>query len=230
MARRRDSASERLKEWIEHAKKPRVPEQSLIELGRRLVPKGQQKTIDWNDRAQRAYCAHEALLLNLGELDEPLRKAFDAFGYDPINPFDWRMLLSHFAYAHFAPPRKRGAPKKWNDDRWCELLSNFCEVKTTSRPTTSDSEVCKNIKKRFKTQYSKESPGTLRRNLQYARDPSRNHTLALVRDKFVIELRNWATAQLGASSSLNAEALKSMALDLAREYLESAWKRRAADK
>jgi hypothetical protein len=111
MARRRDSASERLKEWIEHAKKPRVPEQSLIELGRRLVPKGQQKTIDWNDRAQRAYCAHEALLLNLGELDEPLRKAFDAFGYDPINPFDWRMLLSHFAYAHFAPPRKRGAPK-----------------------------------------------------------------------------------------------------------------------
>src|SRR5262249_617789 len=79
----------------------------------------------------------------------------------------WRELIWHFAFAHFPPARKKGPPKKWNDDRWCKLLSDLGEVKA-SRPTASDTELCINIKKRFANRYRTETPGTLRRNLQYA--------------------------------------------------------------
>src|SRR5262249_28919101 len=152
MASRRYSASERLKESIEVARNPLPPERSLIALGREfgIIPEAPQARIDWNDPAQRALGAHEALLLNPGELEEPIRKAFDAFGYDPLNPFHWRKLIWHFANAHFPPPpKKRGPPTKWNDVRWCKLLSDFGEMKALSRANAPDSEVCINIKKRF---------------------------------------------------------------------------------
>jgi hypothetical protein len=224
MASRRVSASERLKKSIEAARNPLPPERSLIAWGREfgMIPEAPQVKIDWNDPAQRALGAHEALRL-LDELDEPIRKAFAAFGYNPDNPFHWRMLLWHFAYAHFPVPRKKGASKKWNDERWCKLLSDFGEVKA-SRPNASDNEVCFNIKKRFAQRYATENAGTLRRNLQYARNPSRNGILASLRDRFAMEIRNWAIAQFGGSTSPDAGT--PMAVDLAREYLESAWKRR----
>jgi hypothetical protein len=227
MASRRDSASERLKKSIERAKGP--SKLSLIELGREFGLAAPQRKIDWNDPAQRAACAHEALLLNMGELDEPIRKAFGAFGYNPLNPFDWRMLVWHFAFAHFPPPRKKGK-KKWNDDRWCKLLSDFGEVKASSRANASDSEVCINIKKRFANRYPTGTADTLRRNLQYARDPSCNGILASLRDQFAMEIRNWAIAHLGGSTSLDAGTFNPMAVDLAREYLESAWKHGAVKK
>jgi hypothetical protein len=226
MASRRDSASERLKESIEAARNPLPPERSLIALGRKygMIPEAPQE-VDWNNRARRAVCADEALRLNLGELDEPIQKAFAVFGYDPNNPFDWRKLIWHFAFAHFPPPPKKGPPTKWDDVRWCQLLSDFGEVKA-SRPNASDNEVCFNIKKRFAQRYAREKADTLRRNLQYARNPSRNGMLASLRDRFAMEIRNWAIAQFGGSTSPEAGTFNPMALDLAREYLESAWKRR----
>jgi hypothetical protein len=232
MASRRDSASERLKKSIEAARNPLPSERSLIALGRGfgMIPEAPQVRIDWNDPAQRALGAHEALLLNLGELDEPIRKAFDAFGYDPLNPFHWRKLIWHFANAHFPPPRKKGASKKWNDARWCKLLSDFGAVKASSRPKASDSEVCINIKKRFANRYSTEDRGTLRRNLQYARDPRRNGILAQIRDRFAVQIREWAITQPGASSLANPDVLGQIALIWAREYLESAWERSPAKK
>jgi hypothetical protein len=218
MASRRDSASERLKKSIEHARTPLPPERTLIGLAREsgMIPEAAQVKVDWNNRALRAECADEALRLNLGELDEPIRKAFDAFGYDPNNPFDWRKLIWYLAFAHFPRPRTKGAPKKWDDVRWCQLLSDFGEVKASSRPNASENEVCINIKKRFANRYRTETPGTLRRNLQYARDPSRNDLLASLRAQFAKEIRHWPIAQLGGSTSPDAGAL-------AIKYFESAW-------
>jgi hypothetical protein len=232
MASRRDSASERLKESIEDARNPLPPERTLIGLAREsgMIPEATQVKVDWNNRALRAECAHEALLLNLGELDEPIRKAFDAFGYDPLNPFHWRTLIWHFAYAHFPPPRKKGAPTKWDDVRWCKLLSDFGEVKASSRPNASDNEVCINIKKRFAQRYATVKAATLRKNLQYARDPSRNGTLAHFRDRFAVQTREWAITEPGASSLLNPDVLGQIALKWALKHLESAWERSPAKK
>jgi hypothetical protein len=189
----------------------------------RKAPVFPQVKVDWNNRALRAECADEALRLNLGELDEPIEKAFAVFGYDPNNPFDWRKLIWHFAFAHFPPARKKGAPKKWNDDRWCKLLSDLGEVKAF-RPTASDTELCINVKKRFASRYRTETSRTLRRNLQYARDPSRNGRLAGIRDQFTIRMRDWFIAQTGGSP----DALSQMALKLAQKYLESACDRSPA--
>jgi hypothetical protein len=230
MASRKDFASERLKKSIEAEKNPLPLELSLIALGREfgMIPEAPQVRIDWNDPAQRALGAHEALLLNPGELDEPIRKAFAAFGYNPDNPFHWRRLLWHFTYAHFPDPGRKGAPKKWDDARWCKLLSDFGAVKV-SRPKASDNEVCINIKKRFANRYPTETAGTLRRNLQYARDPSRNGMLAQIRGRFADQIREWAITQ-PALSALNPDALGQIALIWAREYLESAWERSPAKK
>ena len=107
-----------------------------------------------------------------------------------------------------------------------QLLSDFGEVKASSRPNASDNEVCINVKKRFRQRYVTVEAATLRKNLQYARDPSRNGILASFRDRFAMEARNWAIAQLGGSTSPDAGTFKPMAVDWAREYLESAWKRR----
>jgi len=226
MASRRNSASERLKKSIEAARNPLPPERSLIALGREfgMMPEAPQVRIDWNDPAQRALGAREALRL-LDELDEPIRKAFVAFGYNPDNPFHWRMLLWHFASAHFSPSRKKGRQKEWTDARWCQLLSDFGEVKA-SHPNASETQICNDIKKRFRDRYSSVTATTLRKNLQYARNPSRNGIVASLRDQFAMEIRNWAIAQFGGSTSLDAGTFNSMAVDLAREYLESAWKRR----
>jgi hypothetical protein len=130
------------------------------------------------------------LLLNLGELDEPIRKAFAAFGYNPDNPFHWRNLIWHFAHAHFSPPPKKGAPTKWDDGRWCQLLSDFGEVKASSRHNASDNEVCINIKKKFAI-------------------------LAQIRNRFAVQIREWAITQPGVSSSLNPGQI---ALTWALEY------------
>jgi hypothetical protein len=219
-------ASERLKKSIERARNP-SPKLSLFELGRRhglLPPGAPQKAVDWNDRALRALGAHEALLLNLGEPDEPIREAFDAFGYDPNNPFDWRKLMWHFAFAHFPPARKKGAPKRWNDRRWCQLLSDFGAVKA-SHPNAFETQICNNIKKRFRDRYSSVTAATLRKNLQYARNPNHNQKLAGIRDLIAIELRGLAIAQLGESGSPDAGAFNQTATDLAIEHLESAWER-----
>src|SRR5262249_46514932 len=102
----------------------------------------------------------------------------------------------------------------------------FGEVKA-SRPDASDNELCINIKKSFPKRYPTENPGTLRRNLQYARDPSRNYKLAQIRDQFAIMIRDRAT---DGSSSTDPGALSEMALTRAREYLESAWEHSAAKK
>jgi hypothetical protein len=190
-----------------------------------MIPEAPQMRIDWNDPAQRALGAHEALLLNLGELDEPIRKAFDAFGYDPLNPFHWRKLISHFANAHFPPLLRKALQRNGTMLDGASYCLTSAEVKA-SRPNASDNEVCINVKKRFRQRYETVEAATLRRNLQYARDPSRNGILAHFRDRFAVQIREWAITQPGASSLLNPDVLRQTALIWAREYLESAWKRR----
>jgi hypothetical protein len=78
---------------------------------------------------RRACAAHEAL--SLDDLDLPLKKAFEAFALDPGNPFHWRKLIAYFADVHFGPRQSRRGPQKlWSDDRLCQLLQDFDQVKS----------------------------------------------------------------------------------------------------
>jgi hypothetical protein len=109
MASKKDSASKRLRRAIERARSPN-PLRALL----RRPPDA-----DWTDQRLREVAANIALTLCDTPGDSSLRKAFEQFGLDPRNPFDWRSLLHSFANAHFdEPARVLGAPPKWNKDSW----------------------------------------------------------------------------------------------------------------
>jgi hypothetical protein len=66
--------------------------------------------------------------LTFDRSDPLLKKAFEDFGLDPKNPFDWRKLIIYFAAAHYAS-KGRGAPRKWTEDRMCQFLSDFLRTR-----------------------------------------------------------------------------------------------------
>jgi hypothetical protein len=67
-------------------------------------------------------------------------RAFDVFGYDPRNPRDWKLLLHHFAEAHFGKVRRK--PKNWHDGKLCQLGADFLKAKEANRGKP-DTEICK---------------------------------------------------------------------------------------
>src|SRR6266849_9401211 len=79
--------------------------------------------IDWSDQKTRAAHASAALTLREVPPDEPLRKAFKAFGLDPANPWNWRLLLDLLVgtHAEFAP--RAGRPPTRNSVALVQLLA-----------------------------------------------------------------------------------------------------------
>jgi hypothetical protein len=106
MARKRKTAKSRLREAIERARGPRPID---------LLPK-----TDYSDERTREIGANIALALSDDPIDASLRQAFNKFGLDPSNPWNWRYLLDTFADIHFstdAPPApRRGPRRKWDFD------------------------------------------------------------------------------------------------------------------
>jgi hypothetical protein len=102
-----------------------------------------QPRIDWNLPVQRAIAAHQAL--TLVQSDRPLKKAFEAFGLDPRNPFEWPKLLGYFAAAHYGS-KGRGAPTKWTEERMCRFLTDVLRT-CTRHPKGSRKDIWKWMKK-----------------------------------------------------------------------------------
>jgi hypothetical protein len=114
--------------------------------------------------------------LGLGEgdhWDKPILDAFKAFGLDHRSLSDWRALVSHLARVVFPKRRRPGAPRKWTDEQLCLLLADVAAYKR-KRPEAPDTDICSWLKKKW----PKNTPATLRRVLQEARNPKRNNKLA----------------------------------------------------
>jgi hypothetical protein len=110
---------------------------------------------------------------------KPLRAAFTAFNGDPKDPFEWRQLLICFADAHFGRGEP-GSPKRWTDERLCQLLADVAAAKA-AHPNATDANICRClIKKGGKTVYGNVRDVTLRRKLQDARNPALNRQLAII--------------------------------------------------
>jgi hypothetical protein len=121
---------------------------------------------DYTNETLRAFAANIALSLDERLSDSAfIKQAFEKFGLDPLNPFNWHRLLGYFARAHFEPGR-RGRPKetkKWKDHRLLALAYGYITIKN-EKPRWSQQQICREIKKRW-PQGFKETPETLRRNL-----------------------------------------------------------------
>jgi hypothetical protein len=73
----------------------------------------------------------------------PLRNAFQKFELDPIDPFNWRLLLARFASIFLSPAqmRPRGARPKWNEPERKLFQARIAEARQAlrqdgMRPTT----------------------------------------------------------------------------------------------
>ena len=108
MARKRKTAKERLRQEIERARNLR----QLRHLIAGINP-------DFTDETVRAAYAHAVLSLDSEPVRSPLRKAFQEFGLNPIDPLDWRRLLASLSAIVFdrTASRPRGARPKWDEPR-----------------------------------------------------------------------------------------------------------------
>lgn len=178
--------------------------------------------IDWKKKHFRAAVAETSLRLSSHYRDDSLRQAFDEAQLDPNDPKSWATLLRIFAFSHFGPPKtKRGGKRVWGWRRFSHLLADFAAVKS-SHPDHSDSSVCENIKTRFFEEYLNYSAGTIRRNLQYARDVKKNEYLKAVSDTFEKSIEE-AAAKRGRK--ISRTEIESKAVEKAIQKISEQWKR-----
>jgi hypothetical protein len=158
----RNTAHERLEKFARESRDPKgrkMIEDLVTNFGRKPKP-------DYTNELRRALAADAALTLDNRSYDYPyIKKAFEKFDLDPMNPLNWRDLLGYFAMAHFRPGTsgRRKGTKKWNNNRLFGLAYHYSVIKQET-PKLTQAEICKGIRKRFPQHY-KESPQILRRNL-----------------------------------------------------------------
>jgi hypothetical protein len=246
MPRKKDFSADRLRKHVKMETNPLAHAVGLVNdavlLGAAYEAALRVKESDWNNEAQRATAAHQAL--SLDDLDQPLKTAFEAFGLDPRNPFHWRKLVAYLADVHFGPKQTRHGPKQlWSDDKLCKLLQDFDEVKSR-RPLVpgtkiSDLQVCDWLKRHSslgKT-YTGFIARTILRNLQRARNPKENCRLGEivteVADTFIDKLRAAAKARDVVLDQQWERQIRSLALEKVVKIMSSAWRKhpaRQADK
>jgi hypothetical protein len=108
------------------------------------------------------------------EANSPLARVFEKSNLNPKDPFAWKTLLTLFAEAHFPKPRQRGRKIEWTEERLCQLLSDYDEIKNRRSVTNdTDGRILKDVKAYFPHRYCG-AVETLRRKLYDARDPDKN--------------------------------------------------------
>jgi hypothetical protein len=227
---KKDAHSKRLELWIRYLhtgerKRGALPALEYPEsLGEPI--RGVMK--DWRSEMSHSLKERADSLLFKEPIAEPIRRAFDEFGLNPSNPFVWRLLIFVFAEVHFGSHRSAaGAPTKWTATRWCDLLFDFNQMQAR-HPKASEAAICGYLKRDRELQhrYSDISPATIRRNLQYARDPERNAILKMRAELFAQD-----TLLVSANAApARHEETRQKAVNKALQHISTAWKRRAKNK
>jgi hypothetical protein len=102
---------------------------------------------------------------------ETVRSALVARSLDPDDPKHWVLLLRTLVQS------QGGRAKRWSTDALLRLMVNVAKLQR-ERPRLSERGILRILVKR--KEYAGISEHTLRRQLAYARDPSRNSLLAEV--------------------------------------------------
>jgi hypothetical protein len=238
MPRKLDLSAQRLRRHMEMESDPLAHAVGVVNdaalLGAAYKAAQEFRETDWDDVAQRSLAAHHAL--SLDDLDGPLKKAFQAFGLEPRNPFHWRKLLAYFSAVHFNPRQPRRGPHRlWSDDRLCQLLQDCDQIRRQRAlvlgSKISDLEVCKWLKRHstLGKAYAGFDAKTLLRNLQRARNPRENARLGEMFSKAaelsIAQLR--AATKSGVVLDQKWERLvRSMVLKQAIRVVASGWRQR----
>jgi hypothetical protein len=236
--RKHDLSAQRLRKHMEMEANPLAHALGLVNdaalLGAAYKAAREFKETGWDDVAKRSLAAHYAL--SLDDLDKALKKAFQAFGLDPRNPFHWRKLLAYFSDAHFARQRRRGPQELWSDGRLCQLLQDHDRIKkqllVVPGSKITDLQLCERLKRHStlgKT-YADFSAKTVLRNLQRARNPTENcllgETVANVAEPIIAKLRAAAKKSGIILEQKLEREVRSMALKQVIKVISSGWRKR----
>jgi hypothetical protein len=162
MARKRKTPAARLRLEIERVRNS----------NRLRIPIRQADPPDWTDNRVRE--AHANAVLSLFDIpaDAPVRKAFQAFGLDPIDPFNWRLLLMGLAAIFFArAARPRGARPKWNEHRRMLFETDVARArkrvkeifKRHGAPPPGDDDVAAYLKHKLPDRYGSITDASIRK-------------------------------------------------------------------
>jgi hypothetical protein len=162
MSQKRKTAAVRLRREIERA----LITRQLHELVRQPKP-------DFHDKQVRAAYANVALTIDAEPAHSPIRKAFQKFGLDPLDPLDWRLLLSGLAASFFdrTAPRPRGARPKWDEPRRMTFQTDVAMARTRLKasakrlglPPPTDDDVAAYLHDILPSQYGSMSAASLRK-------------------------------------------------------------------
>jgi hypothetical protein len=149
------------KKVVQHIELERDERGNLVE---RIGPvEDEGPAVDWSSCPPdlRAFEANKATTLGFSPDDVPVREAFNKFGLDQQDPWQWRLLLYYLADAHFGGSKKRA---QWNDEKYARLLrlsQNYPDAK-------NDSKILKGLRGDF-LEYRRMTEASLRKRLVEAR-------------------------------------------------------------
>jgi hypothetical protein len=106
--------------------------------------------------------------LQINEVDDGIRKAFELSGYDPGNPYHWKELFQILAEEVLLAGQP-GAPRRWNPERYEALLEDFATLRGL-HPKESISRICIRLAndQPYSQRYGVLKPDTLRKQLHAA--------------------------------------------------------------
>jgi hypothetical protein len=182
---------------------------------------------DWDDPIMHELVARVALTLGSGSpFNAAIEVAFKKANLDPKNPLSWRMLLEMFCWAHFGDMKSRGAPEKWNADRYCQLLGDF-DRKRSSNTALSDDRVCDFLGQEPQYRMKNGKPLTadrLMRVLKEAQDPECNVHLKSGVDEAIAALRRF-----GDWSPEREIRIRQKLIEQNRQRIATSWQREKFD-
>jgi hypothetical protein len=211
---------------------PGQPRERLAAEARELVllldPATPQGEINWADLTIHQPIASLALSPRLGtKYFSAVEVAFKKANLDVNNPFSWTFLLEMFCWAHFGATKSRGAPVKWNADRYCQLLRDFDEKK--SRNATLSVERISNFIAKMPAYQMKNGKPTstdrITKLLKKARDPRYNTHLNHRVDEFIAAVRTVAVEHGEDWSPDRETKLRHKLIEQNRVRIGTSWNR-----
>jgi hypothetical protein len=139
------------------------------------APRFASRPIDWTacPPELRASEANRATTLGPAVCDRPddavIRKALDAFGLDPANPWNWRLLLFYFADAHFGMCETDRKRWDWSESQLIDLRQRIQSEEWAAGAKLNDSEAARRLRAKPEYGYQRITEGALRKKIGEAR-------------------------------------------------------------
>jgi hypothetical protein len=174
MAAKQSNALRRLQDAVLARKRTLALSEEMMERVGFMKLLQDSQSIDSNDPLKEFWQLPLKMYFKLdrrSQQDQRLLEAFEVCELDPAQLSHWRVLLDAFVESTFHDP---GAKQKWTETAYANLLEDIEAVKMVGPARSNDTEIAKQLKKRFAKKYQRQEIGRLRKLVGQAQDPATN--------------------------------------------------------